>query len=250
MIHALIVDDEKSGRETLQFILEKFFASKVHVVAMAGSVKEATDLVAKFNPQLVFLDMEMPNEHGLTLLKTLEKVEFETIVTTAHRDYGIEALKAGVFDYLLKPIDLDELGLALEKLEKKLESRLEEIALKKIISQISSHSNANSKIPILVSTNKTLFVESQTIIRCEADGNYTKVYFVSEKPELVTKLIKEMEEMLAGHGFFRVHKSHLINLHHVRAFQKLDDDITLSDNSTVPLSRNLKSDFLARMKLD
>lgn len=249
MIRALIVDDEKSGRETLAFVLERFYASRVHVLAMAASVNEALEMVARLSPELVFLDMEMPAEPGLNLLKRLETVDFETIVTTAHREYGLDALKAGVFDYLLKPVEIEELGLALTKLEKKLETRREEATLKKMLGQLTHPGSEAHKIPLLVSSNKTLFVEPENIIRCEADGNYTRVFFTSGKSELVTRLIRDMEELLAGHSFFRVHKSHLINLKHVKALQKPDDDLVLSDDSLVPLSRNVKSEFLAKMKL-
>ena len=249
MIRAIIVDDELSGRETLDFILKRFFAPQVDVLAMAASVKEAAELVAKFRPQLVFLDIEMPNELGLQLVNVVEKVDFEIIVTTAHREYGIDAIKAGVLDYLLKPIEIEELGKALEKFEKKFSQNEEQSHSVKPDRKQSPFSSLAPKIPILISSNKTIFVEPKTIIRCEADGNYTRIWFDSGLSELVTKLIKDLEEMLLGYGFFRVHKSHLINLNHVKAFMKLDDDIVMTNDSTVPLSRNLKAEFLSKMKL-
>src|SRR4051812_20041048 len=120
MITAIIIDDEKSGRETLDFILKKHFFKQVVVLDMAGSVLDGVLLIEKHDPKLIFLDMEMPNESGLSIVNKFKKINFEIIVTTAFKDYGIEAIKAGVFDYLLKPIDLDEMEIALKKLEKKI----------------------------------------------------------------------------------------------------------------------------------
>ncbi len=249
MITAIIVDDEKSGRETLKFILEKHFAKKIHILGTGSNVLEGVDLIEKYNPQLVFLDMEMPNELGLSILNKVSEVNFEIIVTTAHKNYGIDAIKAGVFDYLLKPIDIDELDIAISKIELKIEKAAEDILLKKMLTNVISLNTNKSKIPLLISNNKTIFVEANSIVRCEADGNYTKVFFTSGKHELITKLIKDAEELLVDFNFFRVHKSHLINIDHVKAFVKSDDDITMIDNSIVPLSRNVKIEFLAKMNI-
>jgi two-component system, LytTR family, response regulator len=249
MIRAILVDDEKSGRETLHYVLKTFFSDKVLVLAMASSVKEAADIIRQIRPQLVFLDIEMPNQPGLQLVNEVEKVDFEIIVTTAHRQYGIEAIKAGVFDYLLKPVEIDELGKALEKLKSKLDARQVENSLQSLLEKYTSPPTSKQKIPILISTNKTLFVEGNDIIRCEADGNYTRIFFTSGNSELVTRQMGEMEIILRDHPFFRIHKSHLINLERIKSWQKLDDDVTMSDGSVVPLSRNLKAEFMKRMNL-
>lgn len=245
MITAIIVDDEKSGRETLCFILEKHFP-KVQVLAMAASVQEAIGLVEKYQPQLVFLDIEMPDEPGLSLATKVE-VNFEIIVTTAHREYGIDAIKAGVADYLLKPVDIEELQRSLDKIEDKINAKTETFVLKQMISRAASSIPASRKIPLLVGNNKTIYVEAQTIVRCEASGNYTEIWLTNGKMELITRLIKEVEEQLAGFDFFRVHKSHLINIDHVKAHLKSEDNITMIDDSVIPLSRNMKADFLKRM---
>lgn len=249
MITAIIVDDEKSGRETLNFLLENHFPKKIHVLGLASSVEEGVQLIEKFEPELVFLDMEMPNELGLNIVNKVEKVNFEIIVTTAHRDYGIDAIKAGVFDYLLKPIDIDELEKAINKIEIKLTEKAEEGLLKKIIDKAVVSNSHKQKIPLLISNNKTVFVEVDTIVRCLADGNYTQVWFTSGKFELITKLIKDVEALLSEFNFFRVHKSHLININHVKAFVKSEDDITMIDDSIIPLSRNIKAEFLKKMNI-
>lgn len=249
MITAIIIDDEKGGRETLQFILEKHFKNKVYVLGTGGSVDEGAELIRKYDPQLIFLDMEMPNEPGLNILKHVSEINFEIIVTTAHKNYGIDAIKAGVFDYILKPIDIDELEVTVSKLETKLKQKTEEQVLKKMMTSVTSSNQNKQKIPLLINNNKTLFVEAHTILRCEADGNYTKVFFTSGKSELITKLIKDLEETLKGLNFCRVHKSHLINIDHVKAFVRSDDDITMADDSIVPLSRTEKGNFLKRMNI-
>jgi two-component system LytT family response regulator len=249
MITAIIIDDEKSGRETLGFILEKHFKGKVYVLGTGASVTEGAALIKKHNPQLIFLDMEMPSEPGLNILQHVENINFDIIVTTAHKNYGIDAIKAGVFDYILKPVDIDELELAISKIETKLQTKAEEQLLKKMMTAAASLNPNKQKIPLLISNNKTLFVEADTIIRCEADGNYTKVFFTSGRSELITKLIKDLEETLKEFNFYRVHKSHLINIGHVKAFVRSDDDITMADDSVVPLSRTEKANFLNKMNI-
>jgi two-component system, LytTR family, response regulator len=249
MLTAIIVDDEKSGRETLSFLLGKHFAEKVNVLAMASNVKEGAEFIEKFNPQLIFLDIEMPNELGLSIVEKVRSVNFEIIVTTAHKEYGIEAIKAGVCDYLLKPVDIDELSAAINKAGIKIKDKEEGIVLKKMITKAAALNTNQHKVAFLISNNKTIFVEASSIVRCEADGNYTKVWFASGKSELITKLIKDVEELLADFNFFRVHKSHLINIDHIKAFMKSEDDITMSDDSIVPLSRNIKADFLRIMNI-
>jgi two-component system LytT family response regulator len=249
MITAIIIDDEKSGRETLEFILEKHFKNRIYVLETGTNVTEGAELIKKHDPQLIFLDMEMPNGQGLNILKHVDKVNFEIIVTTAHKNYGIDAIKAGVFDYILKPIDIDELELTISKLETKIQNKAEETLLKKMMSGAAGLNINKQKIPLLISNNKTLFVEPNTIVRCEADGNYTKVFFTTGKSELITKLIKDLEETLKDFNFYRIHKSHLINIDHVKAFVRSDDDITMADDSIVPLSRTEKVNFLKRMHI-
>jgi len=249
MITAIIIDDEKSGRETLEFILKKHFVKQIVVLDMASCVKDGVELIKKLDPQLIFLDMEMPNESGLSIVNKFEKINFEIIVTTAFKDYGIDAIKSGVLDYLLKPIDIDELELAIKKLEQKINEKDSKLNLEKIFSQVEGLSSKKQKIPLLVNSNKTIFVEAKSIVRCEADGNYTKFYFADGKSELITKLIKDVETLLAGHNFFRPHKSHLINIENIKSFIKTEDEIRMIDDSRIPLSRNMKNDFLVKMKI-
>ena len=249
MITAIIIDDEKSGREILQFILKKHFFKQVVVLDMATNVTEGALLVEKHDPQLIFLDMEMPAESGLSIVNKFEKINFEIIVTTAFKEYGIDAIKAGVFDYLLKPVDIDELVVTLNKLKKKINDKIEESVLKKAMLQSEDRSHNKQKIPLLVGNNKTIFVDANTIVRCEADGNYTKLFFTDGKSELITKLIKDVEILLEGFNFFRAHKSHLINIDNIKSFIKTDDEIIMIDGSKIPLSRNMKSDFLMKMKI-
>lgn len=249
MITAIIIDDEKSGRETLHFMLKRHFFKKVIVLDMASSVDEGVKLIEKHGPQLVFLDIEMPKEMGLSIVNRFEKVNFEIIVTTAFRDYGIDAIKSGVFDYLLKPVDIDEIERALNRLEQEIQSKEEVRAIRKIIHNTDLMAPPPLKIPLLVSNNKTIFVDVKTIVRCEASGNYTKFHFMDGKTELITKLIKDVEVILTGNNFFRPHKSHLINIDCIKSFSKTEKQIQMIDNSLIPLSRNVKSDFLIKMKI-
>ncbi len=249
MITAIIVDDEKAGRETLYLLLKKYFANRIYVLQSFSNVKDTVSFMQEKEPDVVFLDIEMPEENGLNLSNYFEQKSFEIIVTTAHEKYGINAIKSGVFDYLLKPIDMEELEIAISKVEARVLAKREDYVLKNLLKKGESTSPTFNKIPLLISNNKTIFVDAKNIIRCEAEGNYTKIFFIEGKTELITKLMKDVEELLHKENFFRVHKSHLINLDYVKALLKSDDAITMVDDSAIPLSRNIKSDFLKKMNL-
>ena len=247
MITAVIIDDEKSGRETLSFILKKHFADFVSIIGVSENLELGVTLIKNLKPDLVFLDIEMPNDIGLNIINKFDEINFEIIITTAHKQYGIESIKIGVCDYLLKPIDIEELDISLKKVMQNLTKKKSNIAFDLLTQQIETLSSSNQKIPLLINNGKTIFVNSNDIIRCEADGNYTKVFIIKSKAELVTKLLKDFESILNKSNFIRIHKSHLVNISHIKSFNKSDDYICMEDGSSVPLSRNLKTEFFKIM---
>lgn len=216
-MRGLIVDDELRGQRTLKSLCEEF-CNELEIVGIADSVEDAKNQIASLQPDVVFLDIEMPSQNGFALLEPYTEVDcpFEVIFTTAYDEYAVKAFKYEAMDYLLKPIEIEELQTAVSKIKDKLEkdTLAAEILLKKTQDQ-----NRPNKIALTTLDGYT-FVDFDQIIRCEAEGNYTKVYLKDHSNLLITKTLKHYEGILSEHNFFRVHKSHLLNLKFVRKFIK------------------------------
>ncbi len=243
MIKSVIIDDEKKGRETLKNMLAKY-CNNVEVVDEANSAKNGKEIIENHNPDLVFLDIQMPHGTGFDMLEDFEEVNFEVIFTTAYDQYAIKAIKFAALDYLLKPIDIDELKNAVDRVKNKLASvdtnKNFEIFLQNL-------KGINKKIA-LPTAEGVSFIETKKIIRCEADGNYTCFFLANENKILVSKTLKEFEELLTDYDFFRVHNSHLVNLNHVVKYLKVGGDIVvMTDGSKIEISRRKKEAFLERL---
>ncbi len=219
MINAIIIDDESRGRESLKKLLEKYCGDSVKVLGLGDSVEVAKKLVEMHQPDLVFLDIRMPMGDGFSLLESYSDVPFDVVFTTAYDQYALKAFRFSAIDYLLKPIDIQELKQAVDKIKKKLESpdnvnnqRFE--ALKENL-----RSKDFDKIA-LPTTDGYSFVKREDIIRLEANGNYTAFYLKDKTKYLITRTLKYYDEMLRDYGFYRIHKSHLVNLIYVTKFIK------------------------------
>ncbi len=235
-----IVDDEKKGRDSLQHLLLEN-CSGVEVIGQADSVDTAFDFISKYQPDLVFLDVEMPRGSGFELLKRFEKVTFKTIFVTAHSHYAIKAIKFAAIDYLLKPVDVDELIAAVEKAKGTNHVQQQYSGLLENLENIRV-----GKIAVPVRDGVT-FVHPRDIIRLQADGSYTHIYTAKEK-YTASKNIKEYDDLLSDMNFFRAHNSHIINLDHVRHFSRIDGYFAImSDGSSVEVSRRKKDQFLQLM---
>ena len=213
----IIVDDEAKSRRMLRSLCTEY-CEGLEIVALAGSISEAKYQVKTHNPDLVFLDIKMPVESGFALLDWYDgDIPFDVIFTTAFDQYAVQAFKYAAIDYLLKPIDIDALINAVEKVKKSKgdEANSERYnLLKKAIADQAIHKIA------LTTQDGVTFVRYEDIIRCEAQGNYTNFYLTDGTSLLITKTLRYYEELLIGKGFFRVHKSHLINLNYIRRFIK------------------------------
>ncbi len=236
MINAIIIDDEKKSRETLNAMLNRHCPS-VNVLAHADGVKSGLEAIEMYQPDVIFLDIQMLDGSGFKLLQKVGKINFEIIFVTAFDQYAIKAIKYSALDYLLKPIISRDLILAVEKVEKKKTRSLKDARIKVLLENIKSTEIYPQKI-ILSTIEKIHVIEIGNIIRCESDNYYTKFFFADGKSLLVSKTLKENEEMLRDHNFIRPHKSHLVNLFYVKSFIKHDGGyIVLSDGSKVPVSR-------------
>jgi two-component system LytT family response regulator len=244
---ALIIDDEAKARSVLQTMLSEFFPEITHI-KLAENLMEGVKIIKSYQPDIVLLDIEMPEYSGLEILDFInEPVQFQLIFTTAYQQYALEALKLSAIDYLVKPIAIDELKTALQKAtvnieEKKVSFQFAE--LKKAIQSLSSHKIA-LEIP-----GEIIFVSHDDILYLEADGMYTKVHLANNKQELICKPLSYFETQLkSNHLFFRCHRSYLINLHYLEKFVKKDGDFLLMQNQTsIPISRTKKQEFLKIVK--
>ena len=245
-IRALIVDDELNNRENLHALLGQYYTD-VEVIGMADSVDSAFKIIKSEKPDLVFLDIRMPEKDGFKLLESLNEITFEVIIVTAYNQYAIQAIKFCAVDYLLKPIDIVELTQAVEQVAQRINQKQENERLKQLISHMHLK-DAPLKIG-LASQSKVDFVDISRIVRCEADNNYTHVFLSSQEKMTISKTLKEFEDLLRDHGFIRLHQSHLINSAHIRSYQKYDGgSIEMSDGSNIPISRAKKETILTLIK--
>lgn len=240
MIKAIIVDDEPHFRENLKAIM-RLQATDIEVVAEAGSVAEAVQKITQHNPQLLFLDVHLPDGLGFDILKQLGSSNYKVIFTTAHDNYAITAFRFNAIDYLLKPVDPEMLIEALNRVREQpfLNSGLDE-RLKDVLSKPSER----TKISLPTLEGITM-LNIQDIIRCESDGSYTSFFTTKGRRIVVSRSIKEYDELLTPYRFFRVHQSHLVNLQYVEQFLKVDGGtLIMSDGSQIEVSRRRKDQLL------
>jgi two-component system, LytTR family, response regulator len=248
MLRTIIIDDEQHCTDVLKAMLAKKFSARVKVVAEAMNAAEGKEMIRKFNPDLIFLDVEMPVQTGIDLLASLDKIDFEVIFTTAHEQYALKAIKLNALDYLLKPFSMEELETALDKCANKKYASIDPEALSTLISNLKNIAPENKKIG-LPTQHEIRFVLIKDIIRIASVNNYSHFFLTDKSKTIVSKTLKEFEEMLTPYNFVRVHNSHLINLAHLQSFVSLDGDhVVMNDGSKVEVSRRRKNDLLELLK--
>jgi two-component system LytT family response regulator len=244
-IKSIIVDDEKHGRENLAGILEKY-CPEVVLLGEANSVESAKILIREQNPDLVFLDIEMPKASGFQLLEHFRDFRFEVIFVTAYDNYAIKAIRFSAVDYILKPININDLKAAVEKVAERIQQKQENQRMKQLYHNISRPGDPRIGLP---TADRIEFVEVNKIVRCQGDGNYTHIYFEGNKDLMVAKTLIEFEDLLQEHAFIRVHKTHLVNLKHVVAYVKTDGGVLqLSNGDKIAVSRRRKENVLKQLK--
>ena len=241
MLSALIVDDEKTNRDTLRKLLNEYCPT-VKILGETSSVEESLEFLKKNKPDLIFLDVEMPNGTGFDLIRKINKIDFKIIFVTAHSHYALKAIKFSAFDYLLKPVDTDELIGAVKNASTGKEPNSEQYT--SLIENLNNEGSKKLAVPV---KDGFVFLSPEDIIRLQADGTYTHIFICNEK-YTGTKNIKEYEQILHDQNFFRSHNSHLINLKHVKRFSRLDGYfVHMSDGSVAEISRRKKEEFLELM---
>ncbi|WP_437399305.1 LytR/AlgR family response regulator transcription factor [Flagellimonas lutimaris] len=247
ILKAVIIEDEKHSRETLKSMLEEF-CKDVQVIAMAGSVDEAVKVLSIYSPDIVFLDIELQSGVGFDVLNQIKDPNFEVIFTTAFEKYAIKAIKFSSLDYLLKPIDLDELQDAVEKARTRMDTNVYREQLDTLMQSISKGSTRPEKI-CLATTAGMEFIAIDDIIACKADGSYTSFILENNDTLLVSKHLKEYENLLSEHQFMRIHNSYVINLKKVKKYIKSEGGYLIMNNDMqVNISPRKKDNLIEAMK--
>jgi two-component system LytT family response regulator len=244
MLKAIIVDDEPDCCETLSMLLERY-CPEVGVTAVCNSGAAALLAIPEQKPQLVFLDIEMPHMNGFQLLEQLSAIDFELVFTTSYDQYAIKAIRFSAMDYLLKPVDREELRQAVQKVVNRQQPPLPqqlEILLQKL------HQPATSRIAIPTLEGLQM-IPVASIISCRSDSNYTTLYLKGKQKIIASRTLKEVEEMLEGLSFLRVHQSHLANLEEVSKYVRGEGGyLVMSDGSTVDVARSRKDLLLQKLQ--
>ncbi len=243
MIRAIIIDDDKLIREIITNTIISY-CPNVSVVAEAENVKTGVASINENEPDLILLDIKMPDGSGFDLIKHFDKPDFKVIFISGYMEYAIKGYKFGAIDYILKPIDEEELSLAINRAEDVIRYE-EKIQFKSMESNIKAL-NKSDKI-ILKTSDHVHLINTSSIIRVEADGNYSTFFIDDGRKVIVSRGIKEWEEILVDKGFHRIHKSHMININKSNYFDKSDSgDVIMDDGSTVPVASR-KKDMLMNL---
>ncbi len=245
MIKAIIIDDIEQARITLKKDLQ-VYTPDINVIGEANGVVEGAKLLKSMQPDILFLDIQMQDGSGFDLLDILKDIPFKIIFITASDAHAIKAFRYAAIDYLLKPVDPDELVAAVKKFK---EQKLDENEKYKLLNDsLKNNTKAHERLA-LHTQDKIHIVNINDILRCESNINYTEFYFSNGKKLLVTKTLKDFEDLLSDQGFYRVHQSHLVNTKFIKEFVKTDGGyLIMNDGSSVPVSTRKRPDVMKMLE--
>lgn len=241
MIRTVIIEDEERSRTVLQNMLGTY-CPELEVVDVAASVEDGVKAIRQSQPELLFLDIQLTDGTGFDILEQLDYANIAVIFTTAYDQYAIKAFRFSAVDYLLKPIDIDELKTAIQKITAPQHMSLAQQKLEHLLANIRR--SPEDDPVLLVSTMDSIeFVNIRDILRCEADGAYCTLIMKDGTSVMVSKVIKEFEMLLQDYGFYRVHQSHIINMREIRKFSRPDNALIMRDGKKIQLARSRKEQF-------
>ena len=242
ILRAILVDDELSSLQNLQSKLVEF-CPDVEVVATAQKPEDAILFIRQHKPDVIFLDIEMPRMNGFRMLDELGELDFEIIFTTAYNHYAVDAIRISAFDYLMKPVAIKELQNALERLAKYRQTHTRD---KLDVLRQSLSPNKSQEEKIAIPTNEGLeFIPIKNILHIESSSNYSRIFLTDGKNILVTKLLKDFEDILEPYHFFRVHNSHLINLAYIKKYIRGEGgQVEMQNGDVIDVARRKKEEFI------
>lgn len=248
-MRAIIIDDEALARDVILNML-KLYCPKVQVVAQAFDVESGVATINQYKPEVVFLDIQMPDGSGFDLLKRFSTIKFKFIFITAYQEYAIKAFKFSALDYILKPVDPSDLIAAVDKLYESIQEEDVDKKFQTFIENFQDHNKLPQKI-ILKTLDSVVVAEVNKVVRCESDNNYTMFYFDDGSKILVSRTLKEFDDMLSPSGFFRSHQSHLVNLKFVSKYNRFPEShILLTNGTKIPVAvrkRDLLNELLKNL---
>ena len=243
MIKAVLIDDEKNALEMMEWLL-KTYCPQVTVAAMCNNAKAGIEAINRHKPQVVFLDIEMPKMNGFYMLEQFDKLFFDVVFCTAYDQFAIKAFRYSAVNYLLKPVDPEDLIQTIQRIEEKTSVPTKE-QFQLLLQQIHQPVKTAPQRIALTTGEGLTFVPTSEIIYCEAESNYTNVVLAGGKKILVSKTLRDIDDALSGDDFYRVHSSYLINLNHIKKFVRVDGGYLIMDNdATINISRSRKQEFM------
>ena len=247
MIKVLIIDDEQHSVDRLVHLLLPSYEELVEIAGTATNIEDGTKAITLLQPDLIFLDVQIHERTGFDLLRALPEINFAIIFTTAYEKFAIQAIKFSAIDYLLKPIDAADLDVALLKFINERSQKLTAQKIDILLQNTQNKKDIPKKI-IVPTVSGFEFLDIADIVRCQSDINYTTIYLKDKHKLVVAKTLKEFEELLSGHSFFRVHNSHLINLDCIKSYNKgKGGSVKLTDGTEIEVSSRRKDDFINKL---
>ena len=245
MYRTVIIDDDQLARKGLRLILEQNF-QEIEIVGEADSVANGLQLINECEPDLVFLDIEMPDGNGFSLLEKLKNVNFRVVFTTSYSDYAITAFKYSAFDYIVKPVLIENVRTTVNRI-KEIPVLVEKDRVEVLKSNLD-HRNDDDHTIALPEINGFTIVKVKDILRCEGERNYSRIFFKDGTSLLVSRTLLDFDNLLVSHGFFRIHRSHLISLKNVNRYIKTDGGmVEMNDKTQLPVSAKFKDELLNRL---
>jgi two-component system, LytTR family, response regulator len=244
MIQCILVDDEKNSLEMMEWLLTTY-CPQVEIVAQCGSAEIGIAAIKHHQPDVVFLDIEMPHMNGFDMLEQFDRLDFEVVFCTAYDQFALRAFRYSALNYLLKPVDPDDLTETIRRIETRHAPPTHEQIVTLLQTMRQPTPVATPARIALTTSDGLVFVSTQDILYCEAESNYTKVVLAGGKKMVVAKVLKDIDETLSGDNFFRIHHSFLININHIKRFVRNDGGyVVMADDANIGISRSRRQAFM------
>jgi two-component system, LytTR family, response regulator len=243
MIRSVLIDDESNSLEMMEWLL-KTYCPQVTIEAMCNAADKGIEAIKKYRPDVVFLDIEMPHMNGFDMLEQFDKLFFDVVFCTAYDQFALKAFKYSALNYLLKPVDPDDLRETIQRLEEKRSAPSKE-QIELLLQNIRQTMKPSVQRIALTTNDGMIFVATQDILYCQAESNYTTIVLKDAKKIMVSKVLKDIDETLSSSDFFRIHNSYLINLNRIKKFVRGEGGYVIMDDGTsISISRSRRQEFM------